>query len=202
MGDPLFTLQGKIETLEIARGHDGFLRGDPEPVVIFAAYLAGTVPQVIGRTLHRFRAHSPFPSHASADRRVLPACGVHLPARSQPRWVMLAVALEEDGGEDVQRIFGALERHATVSVWAPEASDPDPVPVTSIPVQADWFLPRPVEVLLEGAHAGRSCQSDKWVGAVCWAMTGAPSPALVRYRLPFLAEDRRNDWTAVIDVAR
>jgi hypothetical protein len=132
----------------------------------------------------------------------MPACGVHLPAGSAPRWVMLAVALEEDGGEDVQRIFGTLERHATVSVWAPDAGDPDPVAVTSIPLRPEWSLPRTVEVLLEGAHAGRSCASDKWIGAACWIMPGGERPALVRYRMPFLAEDRRNDWTAVVDVAR
>ena len=193
---------GEVLCLEIARGHDGFLRGDPEPVLIVAAYLLqGPFVQVVGRSLHRFQAHSPFPSNATAKERGLPSCTIELETEL-PRWVVLAIALEDDGGEDVQRVFGAVEHHAMMSVWATDQPEVDPLALSAIPEEPGWFPPRPVNVLLEGRPAAATCRSDKWIGAVCWTMRGRERPERGRYRLPFLAENRKNDWTALVDITR
>jgi hypothetical protein len=193
------TFEGEITTLEIARGHDGFLRGSPEPILIFATYLlAGPVLQVAGRTLHRFRATKPFPSNALADKKALPACSVRVPNGQSLRWAALAIALEEDGGEDVQRIFGAVEHHQRLSVLTPDPADVEPHTFASLPVAVEWSLPREVDVLLDGMALSGTCRSDKWIGAVCWLMTAS---ARCRYRLPFLAPNERNDWTAVVEIA-
>ncbi len=197
-----FSFHGEVVGLEIARGHDGLLRGDPEPVVVVGAYLLNPpYVQVVGRSLHRFQAHIPFPSTATTKDRSLPAGSIQMP-KGAPRWVVLALALEEDGGLDVQRAFGALEHHAALSVWASEERDVEPYGLSTIPATPTWFLPRAVQLQVDGAPFAGTCRSDKWIGAVCWMLEGREPPDRARYRLPFLAEDRRNDWTAVLDVTR
>jgi hypothetical protein len=197
-----FTFHGQVTGLEIARGHDGFLRGNPEPVIIFAAYLvtAGGL-QIVGRSLHRFRASKPFPSAAKVDTPELPACRILLHAGATARWAVLAIALEEDGGEDVQRLFGAVEHHKNLSVWPSGAIDVEPQSLASVPFTDEWRLPREVDLLVDGLAASSSCRSDKWIGAVCWLMPGNETGMLAGYRLPFLAEDGRNDWTAIVAIS-
>jgi hypothetical protein len=193
---------GDVACLEIARGHDGFLRGDPEPVLILAVYLVdGVATRLIGRSLHRFRAHSPFPSQATVDRPALPSCSVRPREHGSLRWVVLAIALEEDGCRDVQRMFGAVEHHRTLSVWVPDSAEPDPVSVATLAETNALSAPREVDLLVDGHSAAATCTSDKWIGSVCWWLEGRGSGLRSRFRLPFLSADGRNDWTAIVDVA-
>ncbi len=197
-----FTFLGDMKCLEIARGHDGFLRGDPEPVVVVAVYLINApYVQVVGRSLHRFEARSPFPSTATPKERALPSCSIEL-AEGLPRWIVLAVGLEDDGGEDVQRVFGALEHHRMLSVWASDDDEVEPHALASIPAKPEWLAPRPVQVLSEGQPFAATCRSDKWIGAVCWMLEGRERGQHSLFRIPFLSEDRRNDWTAIVDITR
>lgn len=191
-----------MKCLEIARGHDGFLRGDPEPVVVVAAYLVNPpYVQVVGRSLHRFEVHSPFPSTATSKEQALPSCSIEL-AGGLPRWAVLAVGLEDDGGQDVQRVFGALEHTQMLSLWAPDDQEVEPLSLASIPTKPEWVSPRPVQLLFEGQPFAATCRSDKWIGAVCWMIEGREVGARSLFRLPFLSEDRRNDWTAIVDITR
>jgi hypothetical protein len=196
-----FTFEGEIAMLEIARGHDGFLRGSPEPVLVFATYmLTEPVPQIVGRTLHRFRATKPFPSEALADKKLLPSCSVHIPDGRSLRWAALAIALEEDGGEDVQRVFGAVEHHQSLSVLTADPADVEPRTFASLPAAVEWSLPREVDVLIDGQALSGTCHSDKWIGAVCWLLLPSERTRRTRFRLPFLAPNGRNDWTAVVEI--
>jgi hypothetical protein len=196
-----FTFEGEVATLEIARGHDGFLRGSPEPVLVFAVYmLTEPAPQIVGRTLHRFRATRPFPSDAHADKNALPGCAVHVPDGRPLRWAALAIALEEDGGEDVQRVFGAVEHHQRLTVLTCDPADIEPRTFASLPVDPEWCQPREVDVLVDGRAMSSSCRSDKWIGAVCWLLQASERSRRTRFRLPFLAPNERNDWTAVVEI--
>jgi hypothetical protein len=198
-----FTFYGRLTCLEIARGHDGFLRGKPEPVVIVAAYLVdGTTTYVVGRMLHRFKVTQPFPSEARSEATALPMSTVTVPDETTPRWVVLAIALEEDGGKDVQRLYGAVERYRALTVWTPDTRDVDPLPLHALPETEDWNVPREVELSVEGATESALCQSDKWIGAVCWRIRARGGSKKSRFRLPFLAADGRNDWTAIVDITR
>jgi hypothetical protein len=193
---------GDITCLEIARGHDGFLRGDPEPVLIFAAYLTdGRNTHVVGRTLHRFRAHRPFPSEATVDQPKLPSCAARFGEHASPRWVVVAIALEEDGGIDVQRLFGAVEHHKSLAIWARDTAEPDPLSLAMLPATEAWHVPREVELMVDGLQVGATCRSDKWIGAVSWWMQGRGDGQRSRFRLPFVSADGRNDWTAIVDVS-
>ena len=189
-----------IQSLEVARGHDGFFRGNPEPTVICALFVvSGETVQLAGRSLHRFRAKRPFPGVATPDNGSLPACTLHLET-GFPHWVMLAAALEDDGGGDIQRAFGAVERHDTLSVWASDLREFEARPLAALPTQPDWLSPRASQLLSDGEAFGPSCTTDKWVGAACWCMEASESTMSRRHRVPFLSEDRLNDWTALVDV--
>jgi len=197
---PSFRFAGEIRGLEVARGYDGFLRGDPEPVVIVAVYVvSGPHVQMAGRTLHRFRAKGPFPSVATTKEMRLADCTTHL-ASGAPRWLVLATALEVDGGVDVQRVFGAMERHATLSMWAADARELEAIGLAAVAAEAEWEAPRAIQLFSDSEAIGASCRSDKWIGAACWWVEGAELQVSHRYRAPFLSEDRGNDWTAIVDL--
>jgi hypothetical protein len=194
-----YTLSGDLAGLEVARGYDGFLRGDPEPVVIFAVFaVCGPTVQMAGRTLHRFRCEGPFPAVAMTVERSLPRCLLHLDRRA-PRWLVLAAALEVDGGIDVQRAFGAMERHTNISIWASDLREFEARPLNAIAADPEWATPRAIQLLTDGETFGASCESDKWIGCASWWMEANEPPVSRRYRAPFLSEDKRNDWTAVVD---
>ena len=56
-----------IESLEIAKGHDGFLRGAPEPVIVAGLYTRGAGPvALIARSVIRFDQPERIPSAVSA----------------------------------------------------------------------------------------------------------------------------------------
>lgn len=192
------TFQGKVEKLELARGHDGFLRGGPDPVLLLGVYgVFGSTVRLLGRSLHRFASRTKFPTEIAPDAPAIPAFAIEAEGF---HFLVLAVALEEDGGRDVQRLFGAFEHVALLSVWSPERSEVDPIALAAFPVDVEHTVPTTVEMVIDGEQASSSCKSDKWIGAVCWSLLPRAPAGLATYRLPFLAPDRRNDWTAVLNV--
>ncbi len=192
------TFRGVVDKLEIARGHDGLFRGGPDPVLVVGVYAAfGLTMRLIGRTLHRFPSKTKFPTEVAPDAPALPAAIVEseVPAF---HFVLLAIALEEDGGTDVQRMFGTLEHVDLISLWSTDRSEVEPVPLAAFPDDPAHAVPRPVELVIDSAAAAGTCTSDKWIGAVCWSVQARAAPSAAMYRLPFLAPDRRNDWTAIV----
>ena len=192
-----YGFEGELHSLEVARGYDGILGGRPKPVVIVALYLryANTL-QTIGRTLHRFAVKKDFPSVAKCSEIVLPTCGVAVP--NPPQFIALAIALEEDGGKDVQRLFSAVEDHRNLLVWKTDSAEADPLSLLDLPGTAEWARPSPVQLLVDQSTASTNCRSDKWVGASCWSMLGCVPPSCVAFRATFRSADRRNDWTGLI----
>ena len=59
-------------------------------------------------------------------------------------------------------------------------------------------MPTRVEMLVDGQPAAASCKSDKWIGAVCFSPMPRVPATPSSYRLPFLAPNRKNDWTALV----
>jgi hypothetical protein len=197
--------QGRVEKLEIARGHDGLFRGPPDPVLLLGVYVGdGSTFRMLGRSLHRFHPRGNFPADTLPDVAEVPSGAID--AVTPFRYIALAVALEEDGGEDVQRIYGALEHHRMLSVWSLERQEPDPFTLAALPDTPAWAMPVAIQLLIDGVSAGESCRSDKFIGAVCWAMAPRTDEPVFPYRpsvyrLPFLAPNRKNDWTALVSIA-
>ncbi|HEX4515529.1 MAG TPA: hypothetical protein VH054_18410 [Polyangiaceae bacterium] len=189
--------RGSIDKLEIARGHDGFLRGGPDPVLIAAIYAATAKElRLVGRSLHKFESKTEFPTEVKPNLVELPSVVVQSEERS--RFLFLAIMLEEDGGKDVQRLYGAVEHQSMLSAWAMEQAEVDPAPLASIAADAAFHAPTRVDLLLEGQPVVNTCKSDKWIGAVCCALPARQPEARSLYRFPFLAPNRKNDWTLIV----
>lgn len=196
----------EIYSLDIARGHDGFLRGDPEPVVLAAVYvLDGTDVRTMDKALYRFTAQSPFPSTAPPQSSLAISAQIH---HQKPIWfAVLAIALERDAGGDVQRMYGALDHHEGLSLYRPEGDELAPIHVAELVDRREaWRYPQKTQLLVDGSYASAGCSDDEWVGSVAWVMSGRTPPFSTRrqtrseFRLHFRAADERNDWTALARV--
>ena len=183
--------------VEIARGHDGFLRGGPDPVLIAAIYAATQKElRLVGRSLHKFESKTRFPTEVKPDHAELPA--VVIQSETAPCFLFLAIMLEEDGGQDVQRLYGAVEHQSMLSAWAIERTEVDPATLATIVTTPSFQAPTRVDLLLEGQPVANTCKSDKWIGAVCFALVARSPAARSLYRFPFLAPNRKNDWTLIV----
>ena len=191
--------QASVTELEIACGFDGLLRGKPEPVVIVAAYmLDGQTTRTLGRALYRFAPETPFPSSCFP---VMPThIGVQVQHSAPISFAVVACALEEDGGEDVQSVYGALEHHRQLEVWPTADSSPTPLHVAELyDTPAEWRYPRRVNLMVEGRDIATACRSDKWVGCAAWAFQGSPQQK-AEFRAPFQSPCKRNDWVALVRI--
>ena len=74
----------------------------------------------------------------------------------------------------------------------------EPLSLAAVAGQQSWLLPTRVEMLVDGQPAAASCKSDKWIGAVCFSPMPRVPATPSSYRLPFLAPNRKNDWTALV----
>ncbi len=194
---PRRTLRLALETLEIARGHDGFLRGEPEPALLVAAYrVGGTAPlSLVGRLLVRAQPKSQIPCHVELGQSE-----IHYDARFgvAERIVVLGLAVEEDSGEGVQALYAAFETPEQLLLY--DALEAEPTPRTL----GDWSrdgcaapAARPVEVLLGASSLEKLAPSDDYVAAAALSVTAQIRCDEV-WRLPFVARDQRNDWTLVL----
>lgn len=182
----------RVARLEMAKGHDGLLRGEPEPVVLLGVYLAqGGVVRPLGRNHVRFSPRSPYPvvvtpnGTAAIEMAILPG---------EARLVLLAIALEEDDGGDVERLYGALQTPETFACWRPEERVPSPIGLTEA---AAWTDATKVFLLEEGDDLRARCSRDELIGATLAVLPATRGKH--ELRLPFASQ--RNDWLAVVVVA-
>lgn len=197
-----YRLQISASSLDIARGYDGLLRGKPEPILILAAYVTdGDAIRTLGKSLHRFFPKKPFPSSVEPEERM--GLTAHVSVQDNAvRFVILALALEEDGGEDVQGLYGATERPEELSVWPVSSDNPTPLSLSELPPSKEWRYPTRTNLLIAGEDAMTRRSSDKWVGCVAWVLPARHRNGVSLYRLPFVSEDGRNDWTAIVQLGQ
>lgn len=189
-----------VAGLEMALAHDGVFRGRAEPVLILAVYARTAARvQTIGRSLHRFHPEDRLPCTVPAD--LGSALKVRLRHTPLADLVLLAIAMEQDNGMDIRRMYGAVEDARTLSVWVGSRPEVQPLQLSELPCgSAEWSCPVPVELQVEGLDASRSCGRDKWIGASAWALPPGALPGGGAFRARFLSPDRRNDWTALLNV--
>lgn len=177
----------------MARGHDGLFRGAPEPVVLIATYaVANEKSALLGRDLVAFSSKSRCPSFAKGElsRSYSVANAGH--------FVVLVVALEEDSGEDIQRVYGALESTTSSHVWSHEHANPSPSSLALLADDGSWTMPQRCELEDDTGPFSSSCHRDKWVGVSAW-VTDVTHPR-VDLRFHVRSEDRKNDWTVLLSV--
>jgi len=179
----------ELRQLELAKGHDGFLRGSPEPVLLVGAYLLEEDRvRVLDRSICRVATPNRFPCSVAPKEPELIARWIDY--KRPARVALLLLALEEDGGGDVERIYAALERHADIAVWPWD----EPVPAPRALHELDLGQLR-VNVMVEGIDLNQSCASDEWVDAAAIVLQSR-SPQVLTRRVHLVSPDRRNDWTA------
>ncbi|MBI5499971.1 MAG: hypothetical protein HY907_06990 [Deltaproteobacteria bacterium] len=184
-----------LDAVELARGHDGFLRGKPEPALLFAAWSVGpTSARLLGRALRLLPVRTPFPCTTVPDEALL------LRAASPPghdRVALLVAALEVDAGTDVKWLYAALGDPDSVSVWFEDSPAPDPHGIAEAARAAPPpGASRPVRLLRGRVNVEDSCRADQWVGACLLVRPIGSAPTEERLRV--VSADRRNDWTACL----
>src|SRR5690606_18520383 len=114
-----------LRRVEIALAYDGPLRGAPEPVLLFGVYrVADTDVTLLSRRAIALRVGSGVPETIEIEDGHL---GVHIPSSQARRMLVLAIALEEDGGEGVRRMYAELEAPPSLEAWAVDAVMPRPL---------------------------------------------------------------------------
>ena len=195
-------LEARLEAVELARGHDGFLRGRPEPVLLVAGFgVGGGEAFLLSRALRRVVVREPFPSVTTitgptdcevVKARVPPECD---------RVVVLILAIEEDSGRDVEALYAELPSCELFSAWPLDERWPDPLGLEELARGPRTPPPRAqrVHLLSGGRDLREQCHADDWVGAALVVLErGGDAGVLWRYR--FVSADGRNDWTALVRI--
>ncbi|HVJ14277.1 MAG TPA: hypothetical protein VM686_02505 [Polyangiaceae bacterium] len=190
-------LIASLESLEITRGHDGLMRGKPEPVLLLAAYRVSAAVALVGRVLCRAKM-------GKAPPCVLPLEGAELRydtrLRGEERFLLLMVAVEEDSGEGVAALYAKLEAPDAFALWS--LSEPVPAPRslgewTAVLSAAPEAVP--IELMVEQRHARELGSGDDFVSACAICVTAGDRQDEA-WRLPFTDLEGRNQWTATVRV--
>jgi len=190
-----------VVSLEMASGHDGLLRGHPDPAIVAGVYRigAGGAPAtLVGRGQVTFRPRGTYPLVSSPEEGAeLVRARVSLGA--DEALALLAIAVERDGGRDLGEIYAALPDAGAIRLWDGAPTVPSPVPIEEL-AQRDGMAGtvQPVHALIGGRDLDTACEDDDLVG-VCLAVRPR-SRGEVDLRLPFANADRANDWTAVLRI--
>lgn len=200
-----FRLRMELTALELASGHDGLLRGMPEPVVLLGAFLVASGRALpLGRCLVRLNQPvGRFPTTVTPPQpTVLRAKGR---ASVSARIAVLAIAVEEDVGKDVERIYSHLAEAKNVRVWNLEEAVPSPAALAELVPgpESTPLLPHPVAtrvgVVADGADLRDACKDDELIGASLFVIPTTRQEE--GFRVHFTSADLKNDWTAVIAVS-
>ncbi|WP_437597546.1 hypothetical protein [Sorangium sp. So ce590] len=206
-----FRLRLNLTALELASGHDGLLRGAPEPVLLVAAYLLFppdpgaparlTAPRPLGRTLVRFSApQGRFPVVLTLRAPI--SFKARARAREDDRVLLLALAVEEDTGKEVERLYAHLADAKHLRLWDLDAPVPSPSTLAELiaaPYLRDHAAPVRVGVLDDRGDLRDTCRADDFVGACAAVVSTARHEDALRFH--FVSEGGRNDWTAVTTVS-
>lgn len=189
-----------FEGLEVARGHDGLLRGEPEPVVVLCAFLVDEQrAECVLRHVERFVLDAPPPTLARPGTAEKPKLSYRASGEGWPWLLVLAAAIEEDAGKGAQEIFARLPRADTLSLFTVDDAVPEPRAAhLATPSLAHDGGPHGVHLLFGGQEPGAFLRGDDWIGAAAWATTRDGKDRTLR--LPLRADDGKNDWTLVVRV--
>lgn len=207
-----FRLRMELTALELASGHDGLLRGMPEPVILLGVFLLANARALpLGRCLVRLNQPvGRFPTTVTPPQpAVLRAKGR---ASASARIAVLAIAVEEDAGKDVERIYTHLAEGKNVRLWNLEDTVPSPAALAEL-VQGPEApgslaaspapVPHPVAVrvgvVADGADLRDLCKEDDLVGASLFVIPTTRQEE--GFRVHFTSGDKQNDWTALISVS-
>jgi hypothetical protein len=191
-------IQAQLHGVKLERGHDGFLRGKPEPVIMVAGYAVGGSRAVVldcaRQSLHVNRS---FPCQIEPRQPILL---FSVRAAGAARLLVLGLAFESDGGEDVNRMFQALTMPEDWMVRDGSSAMAAPFRLRELEIFPPHDPPNAQRVRLtyRDKDIATCCTEDDWVGASMIVLPTEPSRR--RWSMHFLSDDRRNDWTAQVEL--
>ena len=192
-------LRALLHEVEFVAGHDGFMRGKPEPELLFVAIAQDDERIALLQTSRRKLAiQGSFPCTAALANKLVINARV-------PRWAqhitLLCLGVENDGGKDVDLLAGALD---DLSAWKTRATDSSiaaPFALNELsvlpPTQAPSALR--VRVSYQGEDAGALCKKDDWIAA-SMVLLDATKPADNRWTMRLLSDDKKNDWKPKVEL--
>lgn len=188
-----------LNHLEIAKGHDGLMRGAPEPVILLAAYMLESAgARLLARTIYRVDAPKKFPCKVEPrEQDILTA--YYKPTRPGAV-LLLGLAVEEDNSTGVSSLFADLEKADSLSLWPQFFDVPEPLDLAELLFVSDaWQQPRRVDIMYNNQFLSERCTGDKWIGACAFVAPIEHRRADV-VRMHFVSADERNDWSAQLSV--
>ncbi len=196
---PWRSLDLRLRTVELARGYDGPFRGAPEPALLFGVYrVTDREATLVSRSVVRLKARGAYPELLDAGDIDV---GARIAKVDGMRVLVLAAAIEEDGGRGVARLYADLEAPAQLAAWSIDAHVPEPLPLLEWARGAPLSPPATARVHLvdpDGDLRDRGL-GDDWIGAALFHVDESSAGRAER-RMRFVSEDGRNDWTAILDV--
>lgn len=186
-----------LQTLEVARGHDGFLRGKPEPALLVAVYRTdGAHPaSLVGRLLLRAQVKSGMPCSVELGAREL-----RYEARfaTTERLLALVLSVEENTGDGVAALYTLFENPAKLLIYNAGESVPSPLSLEEW-AKRECRAPtaHAIEVLRDGGSLEELAESDQFIAASAFTV-GAHARSNEDWRMQFVARDERNDWTLLV----
>lgn len=194
IGGKRVTFDLRVTDVEIEKGHDGLLRGGPDPAICLALCSArAETLSCLGRALVRAKAKT----MGGPERIVIDDAErvrVKFSVDQDVTMIVLMIALEEDNGRGVRAAFEMLGNPETMCVWRGER-DVLPVPLTALAAHGVPYLePVPVDIGAEGEDKN-AFAGDKWVGAGLMQARFEEHRFERTLRFPVRADDGKNAWT-------
>ncbi len=184
-----------LTSVLLTRGHDGLLRGKPEPVLLFAAYaVAGKYVALLSSIRHTFGVRGPYPSTVDCKQQAL--FRAPLPDGVQ-RVLLLCLALEYDRGPDILALGDGLSVPEHWGVWATDSPVEVPFSLADLALLQPFRPPSAmtVNVRFMERDCRELCQQDDFVGGAV-ILLSPQRPTRDTWRARMISADGRNDWTA------
>jgi len=189
-----------LHEVEFVAGHDGFLRGKPEPELLFVAIAQDDERICLLQTSRRklALAKGGFPCVAELPNKLVINARV-------PKWArqiaLLCLGLENDGGKDIDLLASALDDLSSWKVRATDSSIAAPFALDELTVLPPTPAPTamPVRLSYQGEDAGALCKKDDWVAASL-ALLDARKAAGNTWKMRLRSADRQNDWKPKVEL--
>lgn len=200
-GAQLFRIRVSAGALDLARGHDGFLRGHPEPVLLVGLYRChGGDADMLGRTVIHFERVARVPGEIApvAGRDGFATEGY---IANGGALAVLVVALEEDRGRDIASLYAELIEAGEILLWASDAGEAVPAPLAELPHHGAEGELAAVELKIAGRFPRDWFRADDYIAAAAAWLT--PNRGRLRLRARLRSEasrEARNDWLAELEI--
>ena len=183
----------RVVELEVAKGYDGPLRGDPEPVLLLAGYVViDGEARMIARHIFRMACPLNIPGRVEGPEEKLE---VKRPRLDSSELIVVVAAIEEDDQTGLREIYAAFER--AQDLWLLDETGAEARHLHELQLMTS---PRFVRAIprLERTGLDDLCVGDDFVDAAYLVVPRGVWHDEVR--LHARSSDGKNDWTIRLQI--